>query len=107
MFVYYLAHSFLDTEGGEVEAVRKEIVILRQGLSDRDETIMDLEKQIEASEATIMMLKEKVQHLSSQILSAENVMKEPSMIQPKVEQPSFQLLEPGSCYQIGIPILLC
>ena len=42
---------------GEVEAIRKEVVILRQELSDSYETISDLKQQIEA---TIKMLKKKV-----------------------------------------------
>ena len=68
---------------------------MRQELSDRDENIMDLKKQIEASEATIKMLKEKNQHLRSQILSAENIVKEPSVTQPKVEWSFIQPFEPG------------
>ena len=79
-----------------MEGVRKEIVTLRQELSDRDENIMDLKKQVEASEATIKILKEKNHHLRNQILSAENITKEPSVIQPKVERSSLQPLESGT-----------
>ena len=71
-------------EGVEVEDIRKEIVILRQQLSDRDETIGQQQKEIEASEATIKMLKEKVHHLSDQLSSFGVVKREHADIRGEV-----------------------
>ena len=78
---------------GEVEAVRKEVVILRQELSDRDETISDLKQQLKqhgASEATIKMLKEKGH--SKLLTAARKVKKEAAT---KAVQLSHQQTEPG------------
>ena len=75
---------------GEVEAIRKEVVILRQELSDRDETISDLKQQIEASEATIKMLKEKVHSTLS--TAAGEIKKEATTT---AVQLSFQQTDPG------------
>ena len=75
---------------GEVEAVRKEVIILRQELGDRDESISDLKQQIEASEATIKMLKEKVH--SKLLTAAREIKKEAAT---KAVQPSHQQTKPG------------
>ena len=78
-------YCYVFAKGGEIAALRKENVILQQEWSDRDETISDLKQQIEASEATIKMLKEKVHSMLS---TSPGVVKE----QPttEVEQPSLQ-----------------
>ena len=76
--------SALFAEGVEVEGIRKEIIILRQQLSDRDETISQLQKENEASEATIKMLKEKVYHLSDQLSSSGVVKREHADIRGEV-----------------------
>ena len=76
--------SALFAEGVEVKDIRKEIIILRQQLSDRDETIVQLQKENEASEATIKMLKEKVHRLSDQLSSSGVVKREHADIRGEV-----------------------
>ena len=63
---------------------------MRQELSDRDETISEQKKQIEASEATIKILKEKVHSMLS--TAAGKVKKESTT---KSEYPSIQHSDPG------------
>ena len=76
----------------EVEAVRREVVILRQELSDRDETISELKQQIEESEATNKMLKEIVHIIHS--TAAGEIKKEAPT---KAGQLSLQQDDPGKC----------
>ena len=67
-----------------MEDIRKEIVILRQQLSDSFETIGQQRKEIVASEATIKLLKEKVQHLSDQLSSSGVVKREHADVRGEV-----------------------
>ena len=66
--------------------------MLRQQLSDRDETISDLKHQIEASEATIKMLKEKDHNMPS---TAAGMVKEESTT--TAELPSLEQTDPSMC----------
>ena len=60
---------------------------MRQQLSDRDETISEQKKQIEASEATIKMLKEKEHSGLSTAAWKEST--------AKIEHPPFRQSDPG------------
>ena len=96
-----------------MEGDSREIFILRQKLSDRDETICQLRKESEANEDTIKMLKERnqqlrkeneanedtinmlkkrLQHVDDQPLSAGVVKKE----QKDVKPPLFHSSEQGT-----------
>ena len=79
--------------------VRKEVLTLRQQLIDRDETISELRQEIEVqavnNDATIKMLKERVQYLKNQLLSAQIVKKEPTMTTVKDDPTTLQSIEPG------------
>ena len=77
---------------GEMEGDSREIFILRQELSDRDETICQLRKENEANEDTIKMLKKRLQHLDDQSSSAGVVKKEQKEIKP----PLFHSFEQGT-----------
>ena len=72
--------------------VRKEVLSLRQQLSDRDETISELKWN---SDTTIKMLKEKVQHLKNQLPPTQLVEKEPAVTISKDYPPAFQSIEQG------------
>ena len=74
---------FILSAAGEVEAIRKEVVILRQELSDSYETISDLNQQIK-------MLKEKVHSTLS--TAAGEIKKEATTT---AVQLSFQQTDPG------------
>ena len=111
-FVRYIIHGYCYLEG-EMEGDSREIFILRQELSDRDETICQLRKESEANEDTIKMLKERnqqlrkenganedtikmqkeeIQQLRNQLLSAGVVEKEQKQIKP----PLFHFFEQGT-----------
>ena len=76
-----------------MEGDSREIFILRQKLSDRDETICQLKKENEANEDTIKMLKKRLQHLDNQPLSAEIVKKEQRDVKPPL---FFSSIEAGT-----------
>ena len=78
-------------KGEENAALRKENFVLRQQLSDRDETISEQKQQIEASEATIKMLKEKSH---SRLSTAAGIIKKESTTKP--EHPLIQQFDPGN-----------
>lgn len=59
-----------------MEKISKEVYILRQQLSVKDETISQQRKEIEASEAAIKILKEKVHLVKDQLSSSGNERKE-------------------------------
>ena len=88
--MYLKTPLFLFGKGEESAALRKEIVVLRQQLSDRDETISEQKQQIEASEATIKMLKEKSH---SKLSTAARVIKKESTTEPVY--PIIQQSDPG------------
>ena len=96
-----------------MEGDGRKMFILRQELSDRDETICQLRKESEANEDTIKMLKERnqqlrkeneanedtikvqkeeIQQLRNQLLSAGVVKKEKKEIKP----PLFHFFEQGT-----------
>ena len=78
-------------KGEENAVLRKEIVVLRQQLNDRDETISVQKQQIEASEATIKILKEKSR---SRLSTAAGKIKKESTTKP--EHPLIQQSDPGN-----------
>ena len=75
--IYYL---------GEIEGEGKEIFILRQKLSDRDETNHQLRKENEANKDTIKMQKVEIQQLHDQLLSAGVVKKKQKLFTLEMEQ---------------------
>ena len=92
--------TFFFAKGGENAVLRKKNIFLQQQLSDRDETISEQKQQIEASEATIKMLKEKSEYLNNQLMSVGVVKKEPPSVQVKPEQSSLLQTEPGRCMYV-------
>ena len=70
------------TEGGEANVSRKEYLMIKQELMDREE-------DIEENNATIKMLKEEIRHLKSQLLSAGIVKKEAAAMRIKDEPTMF------------------
>ena len=85
-----------------MEGDSREIFILRQKLSDRDETICQLRKESEANEDTIKMLKKRLQHLDDQPLSAGVVKKEQKEIKP----PLFHSFEQGTHTPMYMQVLI-
>ena len=70
------------TKDGEANVSRKEYLMIKQELMDREE-------EIEDNIATIKMLKEENQHLKSQLLSAGIVKKEAAALRIKDEPEMF------------------
>ena len=103
-----------------MEGDSREIFILRQELSDRDETICQLRKESEANEDTIKMFKEKnqqlrkenedtievqkeeIQQLRNRLLSAGIVKKEQKEIKP----PLLHSFEQGTHTSMYMQVLI-